>query len=66
LKEELRLVGVSFEFKDADADENQDECDYHNVDKLPHVVQINPETGDAIGEWIGDQTKQLIAALKKK
>jgi thioredoxin-like negative regulator of GroEL len=67
LKRDLRALGVRFEFKDANADENQAECDRLGVDKLPHVVQISTDTGDVLGEWAGaPETQRLIEQLKKQ
>ena len=65
LKQSLKALGVRFRFVDANAAETQDECDQHNVDQLPHVVQINPDTGDAIGEWVGNNTEYLLTQLRK-
>ena len=66
LKRDLKALGVRFEFVDANAPETQDQCDHHNVDQLPHVVQINPDTGDTLGEWIGTATQNLLQQLRKQ
>ncbi len=53
VKKAVEEKSLPFVFVDANADETQDECDRHNVDKLPHV-QLVDQDGQVIGSWIGD------------
>jgi len=59
-------MGWDYEYVDAIADETQDLCDLHNVDKLPHV-QYFSENGNVVRNVIGiDDFVELMKEMDKK
>lgn len=54
------LIGVRYEFIDADADENQKMCDLLNVNKLPHAQCFTPSNNQVLYEFIGPIDAQVF------
>ena len=52
-KSELDSMSIEYEFIDAILDENQDLCDLHSVEKLPHIQVYFADTGKIIKEHRG-------------
>ena len=62
-KEELKNLGVNqIIYIDADADDTQDFCDKHNVDRLPHVKVYKDDK--CIANKIGDGAKNIVNIIK--
>lgn len=52
-KTELDSMSMEYEFIDALLDKNQDLCDLHSVEKLPHIQLYFADTGKIIREHRG-------------
>jgi thioredoxin-related protein len=52
-KSELDSMSIDYEFVDAILDENQDLCDLHSVEKLPHIQLYFYDTGKILKEHRG-------------
>lgn len=65
VKKEFFDMGIDAMFIDANADVNQELCDNHNVEKLPHIQAMSG--GKVIVEKSGPYSaNQFIADIAKK
>lgn len=53
---------ITYQFYDADADENQDIADTYEVDQLPHVI-VTDDAGNILSEYVGDQYSDFIESI---
>lgn len=58
LCEDMSLIGVPYDFVDANAKENQSICDKYNVDKLPHSQCYNNLDDSIVFEYAGTISAQ--------
>lgn len=60
LCDEMSNVGVPYDFVDANDSINNDLCDKHNVDKLPHIQCYSEPNQDIIFENAGPISAQVF------
>lgn len=53
MKKDIHNISLTYEYIDAMADANQDFCDKHSVEKLPHIQAYDSETEKIIVEHRG-------------
>jgi hypothetical protein len=53
LCEEMSMIGVPYDFVDANSSETQQLCDQYNVDKLPHTQCYDNINGNIVFEHAG-------------
>ena len=64
LLRDLQLYKMNFVFVDANDDKNQELCDLHDVDELPHVQVIRNK--NILAQYIGSESVLQIRKLAKK
>lgn len=60
LCEEMSMIGVPYDFIDANAEENNSICDKYNIDKLPHIQCYADADKDIICEHAGPISAQVF------
>ena len=60
LCEEMSMIGVPYDFIDANAEENNSICDKYNIDKLPHIQCYADVDKDIICEHAGPVSAQAF------
>ena len=66
LCEEMSMIGVPYDFIDANAEENNSICDKYNIDKLPHIQCYADADKDIICEHAGPISAQVFKKVTMK